>query len=66
MKKIIDKIKAKPKKVEPKVVIFRPKKSVDEWDKYMGAINDLLLIKKDNRSLAILMDCLRKMENRDK
>jgi len=66
MKKIIDKIKAKTKIVEPKVVIFRPKKSVDEWDKYMGAINDLLLIKKDNRSLEILMQCLRNMENRDK
>ena len=66
MKKIIDKIKSTTKKVEPKVVISRPKKSVDEWDKYMGAINDLLTIKKDNRSLTILMECLRNMENRDK
>lgn len=66
MKKIIDKIKVKTKIVEPKVVIFRPKKSVDEWDKYMGYINDLLIIKKDNRSLSILMKCLRDMENRDK
>ena len=53
MKKIIDKIKSTTKKVEPKVVISRPKKSVDEWDK-------------DNRSLTILMECLRNMENRDK
>jgi hypothetical protein len=66
MKKIIDKIKSTTKKVEPKVVISRPKKSVDEWDKYMTAINDLLIIKKDNRSLTILMGCLRDMENRDK
>tara|TARA_R110000803_G_scaffold67614_2_gene129369 strand:+ start:99 stop:290 length:192 start_codon:yes stop_codon:yes gene_type:complete len=63
MKKIIDKIKPKPKVVKQKAA---EPKFLDEWDKYMGAINDLLLIKKDNRSLAILMDCLRKMENRDK
>lgn len=65
MKKIIDKIKSTTKKVEPEIVISRPKK-LDEWDKYMTAINDLLIIKKDNRSLTILMGCLRDMENRDK
>ena len=65
MKKIIDKIKSTTKKVEPKVVISRPKK-LDEWDRYMNDINDLLIIKKDNRSLTILMECLRNMENRDK
>ena len=53
MKKITDKPKAKPKKL-------------DEWDIYLGRIVDLLDIKKDNRSLEILMECLRKMENRDK
>ena len=53
MKKVIDKVKPKPKEL-------------DEWTKYMNHINDLLKVKKDNRSLEILMECLRKMENRDK
>jgi len=53
----------KPKVAKPKVV--KPKK-LDEWDIYLGRIVDLLDIKKDNRSLGILMECLRKMENRDK
>jgi hypothetical protein len=53
----------KPKITKPKVV--KPKK-LDEWDIYLGRIVDLLDIKKDNRSLEILMECLRKMENRDK
>jgi hypothetical protein len=54
-------------KEEPKIVkkVVKPKK-LDEWDKYMGYINDLLIIKKDNRSLEILMRCLRDMQNRDK
>ena len=59
MKKITD----KPKVVKPKAV--KPKK-LDEWDIYLGRIVDLLDIKKDNRSLGILMECLRNMENRDK
>lgn len=60
MKKITDKPKpkAKTKAVKPK--------ELDEWTKYMNHINDLLKVKKDNRSLEILMECLRKMENRDK
>ena len=45
--------------------IIKPKK-LDEWDIYLGRIVDLLNIKKDNRSLGILMECLRNMENRDK
>ena len=53
----------KPKVTKPKVA--KPKK-LDEWDIYLGRIVDLLDIKKDNRSLEILMECLRKMENRDK
>lgn len=53
----------KPKITKPKVV--KPKK-LDEWDIYLGRIVDLLNIKKDNRSLGILMECLRNMENRDK
>lgn len=53
----------KPKITKPKVV--KPKK-LDEWDIYLGRIVDLLDIKKDNRSLGILMECLRNMENRDK
>ena len=53
----------KPKVTKTKVT--KPKK-LDEWDKYMGYINDLLIIKKDNRSLEILMRCLRDMQNRDK
>jgi len=53
----------KPKVTKPKVV--KPKK-LDEWDIYLGRIVDLLDIKKDNRSLGILMECLRNMENRDK
>lgn len=53
----------KPKVTKPKVV--KPKK-LDEWDIYLGRIVDLLNIKKDNRSLGILMECLRNMENRDK
>ena len=53
----------KPKVTKPKIT--KPKK-LDEWDKYMGYINDLLIIKKDNRSLEILMRCLRDMQNRDK
>ena len=48
-----------------KTKVTKPKK-LDEWDKYMGYINDLLIIKKDNRSLEILMRCLRDMQNRDK
>ena len=63
MKKITDKPKAKPKVVKPKAA---EPKFLDEWSKYMNHINDLLKIKKDNRSLEILMECLRKMENRDK
>jgi len=63
MKKIIDKIKAKTKIVEPKVI--KPKK-LDEWDMHVEEIVDLLKIKKDNRSLEILMICLRNMQNRDK
>ena len=58
MKKITDKPKPKPKAAKPK--------KLDEWDIYLGRIVDLLDIKKDNRSLEILMECLRKMENRDK
>jgi hypothetical protein len=58
MKKITEKPKPKPKVVKPK--------KLDEWDIYLGRIVDLLDIKKDNRSLEILMECLRKMENRDK
>ncbi len=53
----------KPKVTKPKVA--KPKK-LDEWDIYLGRIVDLLDIKKDNRSLGILMECLRNMENRDK
>jgi hypothetical protein len=53
----------KPKVTKPKVV--KPKK-LDEWDIYLGRIVDLLDIKKDNRSLEILMRCLRDMQNRDK
>jgi len=53
----------KPKVAKPKVA--KPKK-LDEWDIYLGRIVDLLDIKKDNRSLGILMECLRNMENRDK
>ena len=53
----------KPKVTKPKVT--KPKK-LDEWDIYLGRIVDLLDIKKDNRSLGILMECLRNMENRDK
>ena len=53
----------KPKVTKPKVT--KPKK-LDEWDIYLGRIVDLLNIKKDNRSLGILMECLRNMENRDK
>ena len=53
----------KPKATKPKVT--KPKK-LDEWDIYLGRIVDLLNIKKDNRSLGILMECLRNMENRDK
>ena len=53
----------KPKVTKPKVA--KPKK-LDEWDIYLGRIVDLLNIKKDNRSLGILMECLRNMENRDK
>ena len=63
MKKVIDKVKPKPKIIKTKAA--KPKE-LDEWTKYMNHINDLLKIKKDNRSLEILMDCLRKMENRDK
>ena len=53
----------KPKVTKPKIT--KPKK-LDEWDIYLGRIVDLLNIKKDNRSLGILMECLRNMENRDK
>ena len=63
MKKITDKPKAKPKIVKPKT---KKPEELDEWSKYMNHINDLLKIKKDNRSFEILMECLRKMENRDK
>ena len=50
---------------DEKPKITKPKK-LDEWDIYLGRIVDLLNIKKDNRSLGILMECLRNMENRDK
>ena len=63
MKKITDKPKPKSKVVKPNAA--KPKE-LDEWSKYMNYINDLLKVKKDNRSLEILMECLRKMENRDK
>ena len=53
----------KPKVTKPKIT--KPKK-LDEWDIYLGRIVDLLDIKKDNRSLEILMRCLRDMQNRDK
>ena len=75
MKKITDKAKPKVKKkfVETEFgnvpVSTKTKakpKELDEWTKYMNHINDLLKVKKDNRSLEILMECLRKMENRDK
>ena len=58
----------KPKVTKPKITkpkVAKPKK-LDEWDIYLGRIVDLLDIKKDNRSLGILMECLRNMENRDK
>ena len=73
MKNVNDKTKPKVKKkfVETEfgnvpISTKTKSKKLDEWDIYLGRIVDLLDIKKDNRSLEILMECLRKMENRDK
>jgi len=65
MKKVVKKT-VEPKKVEPKIVIFRPKVS-DPYRKRINEVLDEITIALKNESsveiIDILNDCLRNIQN---
>jgi hypothetical protein len=63
MKKIIDKVKPKPKTTKPKVV--KPKQE-DEFDRLLNLIIDAMKTKRTAGVLVALQRCLKGIENEDK